>query len=64
MVVRADGAEVTGVCGTTGVDLVRSLGAVDVINGARQGGHHRMTESFGDTATRIRCLLDGLPGAP
>jgi NADPH:quinone reductase-like Zn-dependent oxidoreductase len=28
----AYGAEVTGVCGTTGVDLVRSLGAADVVD--------------------------------
>jgi NADPH:quinone reductase-like Zn-dependent oxidoreductase len=31
----AYGAEVTGVCGTTGVDLVRSLGAVDVVDYTR-----------------------------
>lgn len=28
----AHGAEVTGVCGTTGIDLVRSLGAADVVD--------------------------------
>jgi D-arabinose 1-dehydrogenase-like Zn-dependent alcohol dehydrogenase len=30
------GAEVTGVCGPTGADLVRSLGAIDVIDYTRE----------------------------
>jgi NADPH:quinone reductase-like Zn-dependent oxidoreductase len=47
---KAFGAEVTGVCSTTQVDLVRSIGADDVIDYTR--------EDFADRAHRYDLILD------
>lgn len=49
---KAFGAEVTGVCGTGNVDLVRSLGADHVIDYTRH--------DFTDGATRYDLILDNL----
>ncbi|MFD8526687.1 NAD(P)-dependent alcohol dehydrogenase [Streptosporangium canum] len=47
---KALGADVTGVCGTTKTDLVRSIGADDVIDYTR--------EDFADGARRYDLILD------
>ncbi|OUC95483.1 NAD(P)-dependent alcohol dehydrogenase [Streptosporangium minutum] len=47
---KAFGADVTGVCGTTKTDLVRSIGADDVIDYTR--------EDFADGARRYDLILD------
>jgi NADPH:quinone reductase-like Zn-dependent oxidoreductase len=49
-VARASGAEVTGVCSTTKVDLVRSLGAAHVVDYTRQ--------DFTRTGVRYDVILD------
>lgn len=51
---RADGAEVIGVCGPAGAELVRSLGATDVIDYTREevtdrpGGYHVIVDAAGN----------------
>jgi NADPH:quinone reductase-like Zn-dependent oxidoreductase len=47
---KAFGAEVTGVCGTTKVDLVRSIGANHVVDYTQ--------EDFSDSVTRYDLILD------
>jgi NADPH:quinone reductase-like Zn-dependent oxidoreductase len=51
-IARSLGAEVTGVCSTTNVDLVRSIGADHVINYTR--------EDFTRTGERYDCILDNV----
>jgi NADPH:quinone reductase-like Zn-dependent oxidoreductase len=50
------GAEVTGVCGPTGADLVRSLGATDVIDYTR--------EEITDRPGRYDAILDAAGNRP
>jgi len=50
------GAEVTGVCSTTKVDLVRSIGAADVIDYTR--------EDFADTGRRWDMIVDTAGNRP
>jgi NADPH:quinone reductase-like Zn-dependent oxidoreductase len=51
-IARSLGAEVTGVCSTTNVDLVRSIGADHVIDYTR--------EDFTRTGERYDCILDNV----
>ncbi|MEU0477792.1 NAD(P)-dependent alcohol dehydrogenase [Streptosporangium sp. NPDC006013] len=53
---KAFGAEVTGVCGTTKADLVRSIGADDVIDYTR--------EDFADRARHYDLILDAAGNRP
>ncbi|HEX6075528.1 MAG TPA: NAD(P)-dependent alcohol dehydrogenase [Micromonosporaceae bacterium] len=53
---KAFGAEVTGVCSTTKVDLVRSIGADDVIDYTR--------EDFVDSSRRYDLILDTAGNRP
>lgn len=53
---KAFGAEVTGVCGTTKADLVRSIGADDVIDYTR--------EDFADRARHYDLILDTAGNRP
>jgi NADPH:quinone reductase-like Zn-dependent oxidoreductase len=55
-IAAALGAEVTGVCSTRNVDLVRSLGATHVVD-------HR-TDDFTDAGTRYDVVLDNVGNQP
>jgi NADPH:quinone reductase-like Zn-dependent oxidoreductase len=55
-IAAALGAEVTGVCSTRNVDLVRSLGATHVID--------YRTDDFSDAGTRYDVVLDNIGNQP
>jgi len=63
---KAFGAKVTGVCSTTKLDLVRSIGADEVIDYTREdfadGARH--WDLIVDTAGRRSCRSCGAPSHP